>query len=184
MCYAVVSLDFNPSLASVAQPPLFVLANACKGQVLRRVEQTAFNNACPAIRILSVNPHSMTFSRITGELLVSTTTTYRVRELTTITLPAQNPIFWVNGRNMTRPISMGKHGGLRDMRHKPLRDQGHKRWGISPPQAVTVQTSNTHFRWRRKNMIVSNKCVYPPLPHKTVQTHKLELKSFYVVADV
>lgn len=81
MCYAVVSIIEDPLLASSSDryPSWYVLANACKGQVLKRVEQTACNS-CPMVRILSVNTHAMTFSRITGELLVSSTTVYNVRE--------------------------------------------------------------------------------------------------------
>lgn len=77
MCYAIVSVDQQSLLAAYTENPSWlVLANACKGQVIKRVEQTAFN-FCPSVKILSVNTHSMTFSRLTGELLVSATTVYR-----------------------------------------------------------------------------------------------------------
>jgi len=80
MCYAVSSNVPNSSLADVSHPSWLVLANACTGQVLARVEQTACNT-CPSTTTLSVDVHAMTFSRITGELLVSTSTAYKVCEL-------------------------------------------------------------------------------------------------------
>lgn len=79
MCYAVVPINQDPLLSGTTPPSWYVLANACKGQVLKRVEQTTCNS-CPTVKILSINTHSMTFSRITGELLVSATRVYRFRE--------------------------------------------------------------------------------------------------------
>ncbi|XP_022172925.1 uncharacterized protein LOC111035564 [Myzus persicae] len=80
MCYAVTSVpqDGMQMYINLKSPSWFVLANACKGQVLKRIEQTA-SNCCPTVDILHVNTHSMTFSRLTGELLVSATTVYNVR---------------------------------------------------------------------------------------------------------
>lgn len=85
VCYAVVSVvqEVLSLDDSAAHPSWFVLANACKGQVLKRVSQNACDS-CPLVRILAVNTHSMTFSRLTGELLVSSTTVYRVREYNNI----------------------------------------------------------------------------------------------------
>ncbi|XP_025198394.1 uncharacterized protein LOC112596804 [Melanaphis sacchari] len=81
MCYAVTSTpqDGMQMYVNRKSPSWFVLANACKGQVLKRIEQTA-SNCCPTMNILHVNTHSMTFSRLTGELLVSATTVYSVRD--------------------------------------------------------------------------------------------------------
>lgn len=79
MCYAVtlVSLDQDESCNSPVSPSWLVLANACRGQVLKRVQQTT-SNFSPIIKILSVDTHAMSFSRLTGELIVSTSTAYRV----------------------------------------------------------------------------------------------------------
>ncbi|CAH1731606.1 unnamed protein product [Aphis gossypii] len=81
MCYAVTSTprDGMQMYVNRKSPSWFVLANACKGQVLKRIEQTA-SNCCPTMNILHVNTHSMTFSRLTGELLVSATTVYSVKD--------------------------------------------------------------------------------------------------------
>ncbi|KAF0753016.1 Protein cortex [Aphis craccivora] len=81
MCYAVTSTprDGMHMYVNPKSPSWFVLANACKGQVLKRIEQTA-SNCCPTMNILHVNTHSMTFSRLTGELLVSATTVYSVKD--------------------------------------------------------------------------------------------------------
>uniref|UniRef100_A0A2S2PQ52 Protein cortex n=1 Tax=Schizaphis graminum TaxID=13262 RepID=A0A2S2PQ52_SCHGA len=81
MCYAVTSTpqDGMQMYVNRKSPSWLVLANACKGQVLKRIEQTA-SNCCPTMNILHVNTHSMTFSRLTGELLLSATTVYSVRD--------------------------------------------------------------------------------------------------------
>ncbi|XP_060857498.1 uncharacterized protein LOC132935066 [Metopolophium dirhodum] len=80
MCYAVTAVPQDGAQMYINRkcPSWFVLANACKGQVLKRVEQTA-SNCCPTVDIMHVNTHSMTFSRLTGELLLSATTVYNIR---------------------------------------------------------------------------------------------------------
>ncbi|XP_050437658.1 uncharacterized protein LOC126843898 isoform X1 [Adelges cooleyi] len=75
VCYAVTPVK-SYDLLTRPLPSWLVLANACRGQVLKRVEQTT-SQPCPTIQILSVDTHCMTFSRFTGELLVSASTVYR-----------------------------------------------------------------------------------------------------------
>ncbi|VVC27123.1 WD40/YVTN repeat-like-containing domain,WD40 repeat, conserved site [Cinara cedri] len=80
ICYAVTTGDFGALLASDGNFSWIVLANACNGVVLKRVEQTFCYPNCPSVLTLSVVMHSMTFSRITGELLVSATRAYKVQK--------------------------------------------------------------------------------------------------------
>lgn len=79
MCYAVTSVDQHPVLGSVPAQSWIVLADGCKGQVLKRVDRTGLHS-CPTVKILSVHTRSLTFSRLTGELLASVSTVYRVRK--------------------------------------------------------------------------------------------------------
>ncbi|XP_050526527.1 uncharacterized protein LOC126897185 isoform X2 [Daktulosphaira vitifoliae] len=74
VCYAVTPVK-NYELVTNPLKSWIVLANACRGQVLSRVQQTSCYS-CPTIKILSVDTHCMTFSRLTGELLVSASTVY------------------------------------------------------------------------------------------------------------
>lgn len=79
ICYVVAASNFHRvQRDSRDKCSWIVLANACNGKVLKRIEQTSCYSNCPTVQILSVFTHSLTFSRLTGELLMSATTEYRV----------------------------------------------------------------------------------------------------------